>query len=428
MIERRRAIMSDNIVPDDAIIIAKRSANEKALMDVIFAQGWSESPSFMRKAEAEMVTSIGTAFKGNTKITDFSAFKYFTSVTTLGSAFNECYNLASITLPPNLETINGDTFERCRSLRYLSFPDSVTSITGNFVLNRCGVKHLHFGKGLATMSFSYYYGLDIDSITVDVENPKFSSYDGCNGLFTNSTLILGCKNTTFPPHITAIGKGAFEQANVGNLYIPNTIKSYGDSCLRQCNINATLELPSGSTLGEFCFYNSPNLDLIIPETIGDIKTESLRGSKWFNKQEDGVVYCNDFVVGYRGTYDPVVTIREGSRIICNEAFEDCSGITSIKIPASVKEIRAYAFNRCSNLVIADIDGSPYIGVTKVFVNTNKLEICIFRGDSVVNIKRAQFTTKTTFYVKDTLVQSFISNNDLSADRVKPLSELPDEYK
>lgn len=426
MIERRRAIMSDNIVPDDAIIIAKRSENEKALMDVIYAQGWSESPSFMRKAEAEMVTSIGTAFYKNTKITDFTAFKYFTSVTTLGSAFNKCHNLASITLPPNLKTINGDTFEDCSSLRSLSIPDSVTSITGSFFLNRCGVKHLHFGKGLTTISFSYYYKLDIDSITVDAENPKFSSYDGCNGLFTNTTLVLGCKNTIFPPNITAIGKSAFQQANVGNLYIPDTIKSYGHSCLRQCNINATLELPNGCKLDGFCFSNSPNLDLIIPETIGNVSTESLRGCKWFNKQEDGVVYCNDFVVGFKGTYDPAVTIREGSRIICDEAFEDCSGITSIKIPASVTEVRSYAFNRCSNLVTADFEGSPRFGSTRSFANTNKLETCIFRGDSLVSIKNATFTTKTTFYVKDALVQSFISTNGLSADRVKPLSELPTE--
>ena len=423
MIERRRAIMSDNIVPNNAIIIARRSANEKALMDVIYAQGWSESPEFMLQAEAEMVTSIGTVFIGNTQITDFSAFKYFTSVTTLGSAFSRCYNLASITLPPNLIAINGDTFEDCLSLRSLSIPDSVTSITG-FVFNRCGVKHLHFGKGLSKISFSYYYNLDIDSITVDVENPNFSSYDGCNGLFTSTTLVLGCKNTTFPPNITTIGKGAFDQANVGNLYIPNTIKSYGNSCLRQCNINATLELPSGCILDDFCFNNSPNLDLIIPETVKSIGTESLRGCKWFNKQEDGVVYCNDFVVGFKGTYGPIVTIREGSRIICGEAFEDCKGITSIKIPASVTDVTAYAFNRCSNLVTVDFEGSPSLGLKRSFADTNKLETCIFRGDRVVDIKNANFTTKTTFYVKDALVQAFISTNDLSADRVKPLSELP----
>lgn len=64
--------------------------------------------------QAAAVTGIGQAFKGNTVITTFDEFKYFTGVAEVAtSAFEGCTSLDSITFPANLTTIDDLAFKLC---------------------------------------------------------------------------------------------------------------------------------------------------------------------------------------------------------------------------------------------------------------------------------------------------------------------------
>ena len=42
-------------------------------------------------------------------------------------------------------------------------------------------------------------------------------------------------------------------------------------------------------------------------------------------------------------------VKAGTIVICDKAFEDCSGLTSVTIPNSVKSIGDHAFYKCSSL-------------------------------------------------------------------------------
>ena len=50
-------------------------------------------------------------------------------------------------------------------------------------------------------------------------------------------------------------------------------------------------------------------------------------------------------------------VKAGTRVICDRAFADCSGLTSVTIPNSVTSIGTYAFYRCSGLTSVTIPNS-----------------------------------------------------------------------
>ena len=59
---------------DEIIIDARKggvsgdAANDAALMEVIYEQGWSKSPLYMTKREAKDVSYVGEVFRGNTTL------------------------------------------------------------------------------------------------------------------------------------------------------------------------------------------------------------------------------------------------------------------------------------------------------------------------------------------------------------------------
>ena len=68
------------------------------------------------------------------------------------------------------------------------------------------------------------------------------------------------------------------------------------------------------------------------------------------KDEYGAIYSADgsrLLKVYKGLER--YRIREGTRVICDEAFSECSSLTSIELPSSVTHIGDYAFKWCSRL-------------------------------------------------------------------------------
>ena len=91
------------------------------VLRVLLANGVG-SDGKITERQAKAVTSIGTWFQSNTKITSFKELQYFTSITKLGD-----YNL----------NYGGATFYQCSNLKVVYLPSSLSSI-GNYVFYQCG--------------------------------------------------------------------------------------------------------------------------------------------------------------------------------------------------------------------------------------------------------------------------------------------------
>lgn len=72
--------------------------------------------------------SLGTVFRGNTLITKFNEFVYFTRVTRLDNwAFNSASNLEEITFPNSFTTLGNNSLRNTK-LHNITLPSSMQSI------------------------------------------------------------------------------------------------------------------------------------------------------------------------------------------------------------------------------------------------------------------------------------------------------------
>ena len=131
---------------DFGTIVAKIEFNDPAVKAVCIANFDSNGDGELTLDEAAAVTTLGTAFKGNTEIKFFEELKYFTGLddgtvwhnhVLTGEAFMGCSSLVTVTLPANITRIYNRAFKDCTSLKYVNgIPDAVWDL-GDATFSGC---------------------------------------------------------------------------------------------------------------------------------------------------------------------------------------------------------------------------------------------------------------------------------------------------
>ena len=147
--------------------------------------------------------------------------------------------------------------------------------------------------------------------------------------------------------------------------------------------------------------------------------------------------------------------NENVTTIKRHSFRECRNLKSVSLPNATR-IGGYAFNGCSNLESVNIPSIKEFGdynestffqiKTLKMVDFNKCEkiyslsfnqcpnvkTVIFRGEKVCVLYGSKLGIPSTclIYVPDNLVEEYkvATNWTQYADRIKPLSELPEEEK
>ena len=174
----------------------------------------------LQKDEADMGTSIGTVFKGNTEIQTFNELRFFTGLTSTNvNAFDGCSNLTSITLPEGLTSISNFAFRNCTALISVILPSTLNNILINAFVGCSSLTTIDLPEGLTTIgqtAFANCSSLTFMDIPSTVTTIGASAFYGCTNL-----RAFGVHWTT---PITADASSFPNRTNQG-LYVPQGKKS-----------------------------------------------------------------------------------------------------------------------------------------------------------------------------------------------------------
>ena len=135
--------------------------------------------------------------------------------------------------------------------------------------------------------------------------------------------------------VSSIVREAFYGSNIVSITIPDSVTSIGERAFGSCTGLTSITIPNSVTsIGIGAFNDCGSLPV-----------------------ENNLRYADTYLVGTVDRSLSTYTIKEGTKWIGTNAFDSCTGLTSITIPNSVTSIGSGAFGDCSRLTSITIPDS-----------------------------------------------------------------------
>ncbi|MBN2521450.1 MAG: leucine-rich repeat protein [Bacteroidales bacterium] len=229
--------------------------------------------------------------------------------------------------------------------------------------------------------------------TIDLSNVKIVAYEGTHGTQSNGSYLYPANeipayaffnnriinHVLLPNTAIAIGYMAFSGCtDLINITNPNTLVSIKNCAFYNSTSLSTINIPSSvTTIGDSAFYRaftfsySISASVTIPSSvivIGKDAFSAYEGTILVDGQnpnyssQDGVLFNKDKTVlmacpgSLTGDYIIPETVVE----ISNNAFMNCTRLTSLYIPAAVESIKSSAFINCSASFILEETNKNFI--------------------------------------------------------------------
>ncbi|MBR6600578.1 MAG: leucine-rich repeat domain-containing protein [Bacteroidaceae bacterium] len=257
------------------------------------------------------------------------------SVTDIGmSAFNGCSGLTSVTIPNSVKSVGGWAFHECSGLTSATIQNGV--------------------KSIEISAFEGCSGLTSVTIPNSVKSIEISAFEGCTGL-TSVTINSG---------VTSIEIHAFADCpQLRDVYCyAEKVPSTDSDAFKYSDIeSATLHVPAGSIesykatepwsgFGKFIGLSDeelgPNRNVDVNGIYYALDAETKQATVIMKNEGE---YSGDIVipesVSYNSATYSVTSIGE-------YAFYNCTDLTSVTIPNSVKSIGEWCLSTTSELLVS----------------------------------------------------------------------------
>lgn len=173
-------------------------------------------------------------------------------------AFEECFNLESITIPDTVTSIGDYAFTMCSNLNSINIPGYVTSIGINAFGGCSNLTSINIPDSVKNIQFEAFSGCHkLESIVIpsSIKTIKFMTFFQCYNL----------NSVTIPDSVTSIEIDAFTGCNsLTSVTIPNSVTSIGNYAFAYCTNLLDIEFKGAPpTFGTSIFDGSNNLESII---------------------------------------------------------------------------------------------------------------------------------------------------------------------
>jgi hypothetical protein len=329
------------------------------------------------------VTAVGEkAFENKTSITNVTIPSSITSIEAY--AFSGCTGLTSIDIPSTVATVGDYAFNNCTGITSKSYDASTTILGENvFAGNTEMSSHTDTSTGL------------VCSVNTASKSVAVTGYKGTAVSLTVPTGITYNGETY---SIVEINAGAFKDASVTSIVIPQTVKvfpgafDYEKTTALADDNSMTYALNDADKTASVTGYSGSSTGVVVPVSIWGYDVTAINSNAFGEnttmtsitvpsavpsfasgtfdscsklttyKDENGFSYSLSdgaaSVTGYSGSATEVEipgTIWNNTvTSIASSAFKSKSTITSVKIPESVTSIGSYAFYGCSALASVNI--------------------------------------------------------------------------
>lgn len=238
-------------------------------------------------------------------------------------AFLNCKKLASIALPNSVtylgdddpNSIEGGVFEGCESFTSFTFPSSYAS------------------RNLPSFTFK------------NCTNLATINWNGYNPKRLNSCAFQDCDKITWSQ-------------------VPQSVEELGDNCFYLCDALTSVDLSKIKKMDTGVFWATPLTSVEWPAAVTEIPARTFWAC--------GQLTTIKGIPGQPGAWDNITKIGEN-------AFNQCTALTTIKLPAELKTIDAQAFRTCINLATVDYGTKVETIGDGAFWYTRALKKFFFKG-------------------------------------------------
>ena len=375
-----------------------------------------------KQISGKTVTSVGAnAFFENTKLQKVKIPETVTKLQY--QAFRSCTSLTEVVVPKdgNLQTVGESAFRECTALQKFDFPNCTEAVEKNAFLSCGSLQAVQFGKQMTTIGERAFAGCGLTSIRIQdsIKEVGAWAFSDCEELEyvylgkgiseIRESMFSSCsklKNIIIPGNIKRIEGQAFYGCGLEEIEIPDTVEYVGGFAFASCKNLKKAIVGNGLTeISDFAFYHSgleeiqignrvekiglyafsdneklrkisipknvtgieyrgfegcTNLeDVEFPDTLKRLGGRVFEGTKWYENQEDGVVYASTALYGYKGEMpqNTSVKVKDGTLGIGAFAFDGFKNLRSVEIPDSVTDIGEFAFFDCTSMKEVSISDS-----------------------------------------------------------------------
>ncbi len=176
------------------------------------------------------------------------------------------------TIPASVQIIGAGALRGC-SFTAITIPSTVTTI-GSSAFSGASLTSITIPASVTSIGKSAFTCQSLETITVESGNTVYDSRNNCNAIIETetNTLVQGCKNTTIPDGVVAIGPNAFDALfSLTSITIPASVTTIGAYAFRNCQQLASIEIPNGvTTIGDWAFNTCALTNLTIPASVTTI--------------------------------------------------------------------------------------------------------------------------------------------------------------